>query len=121
MLAQTLQVLNEMSGRIDFEIAYLADMGSTPSAASLVGQNDLVDRWVKITPVLWNASRPGPTMKIHSGATARIAGAFPIDLLGIADGEHAALERLDVREHPQLFGEKEFRYYIRASLVPVRV
>jgi hypothetical protein len=45
-------------------------------------------------------------MKIHSGAPVRIAGAFPIDLVGIADGEHSALERLDTREHPHLFGAK---------------
>jgi hypothetical protein len=113
MLAQTLQVLNEMSGRTDLEIAYLADMRPTPSAASLVGQNDSVDCWVKITPVLWNASRAGPTVKVHSGTAVRIAGAFPIDLLGIADGEHAAFERLNVWKHPQLFGEREFLYYIR--------
>jgi hypothetical protein len=35
-------------------------------------------------------------MKIYNGATVRIAGAFPMDLLGIADGEHPAVERLDV-------------------------
>jgi hypothetical protein len=46
-------------------------------------------------------------MKIHGGAPVRIAGAFPIDLLGIADGEHAALERLDARKHPRFFGAKE--------------
>jgi hypothetical protein len=38
-------------------------------------------------------------MEVHGGTTVRIAGAFPIDLLGIADGEHPALEGLDVREH----------------------
>jgi hypothetical protein len=47
-------------------------------------------------------------MKIHHGTTVRITGAFPIDLLGIADGQHPALEGLDVREHPPLFGAKEF-------------
>jgi hypothetical protein len=47
-------------------------------------------------------------MKIERGATVRITGAFPIDLLGVADREHPTLEGLDVREHPQLFGAPEF-------------
>jgi hypothetical protein len=45
-------------------------------------------------------------MKIHSGTTVGITGAFPIDLLGIADGKHPTFEGLDLREHPQLFGAK---------------
>jgi hypothetical protein len=46
-------------------------------------------------------------MKIHGRATVRITGAFPIDLLRIAHGEHPGLERLDIGEHPQLFGAEE--------------
>ena len=91
--------MNKMSGRIDFEIGYLSDVRPAASAPSLVGQDNFVDPWVEIAPVLWNASRAGPTMKIHGGTTVRIARAFPIDLLGIADGEHPGLEGLDVREH----------------------
>jgi len=37
MLAQTLQIFNEMSGRIDFEITFFPDAGPTLPAASLIG------------------------------------------------------------------------------------
>ena len=48
-------------------------------------------------------------MKVYDGTPIGIATAFPIDLLEIADVEHSAFERLNIREHPRSFDARTSR------------
>ena len=93
-LAQPLDVGDQMPGGVGVE----RGVGRRLSAAALVEQDDVVELRVEQPPVLWRDAAAGAAMQEHRRLGALGAGALPIDLVAVADIEHAGRVRLRSRD-----------------------
>ena len=83
-------------------------MGRAAPAVALVEENDPVRGRIEQPPHARRASAAGPAVENHRRLAARIAAGLPVDVVPVADVEHAAVVRLDLREpvHGQSVGSR---------------
>src|SRR5271156_6431092 len=72
-------------------------MRCAPAAAALIEQDDAIGFWIEESSPTWPAARAGTSMKDDRWLSSRVASHVPIDMVPVADVEHAAIEGFNVR------------------------
>ena len=97
MRAQSFEIGHQMPRGVDGQVGAVRDMRDAATAATLVDQDDPVDRRVEHPPVGRVGAASGAAVHEHHGRAVRAAGALPVQLLAVAHVEHPRLVRLDLR------------------------
>ena len=95
--AQSLEIGHQMPRGVDGQVGAVRDMRDAATAATLVDQDDPVDRRIEHPPVGRVGASSGPAVHEHDRRAVRAAGALPVQLLAVAHVEHPRLMRFDLR------------------------
>jgi hypothetical protein len=94
--AQPLDVGEQMRSRVAGQIdSRVAGVGCTAPAAALVEQHDVIGVGVEQAPPPRRRARLGTSVQHDRRLAVRVPDLLPIDVVAVADGEHARGERLD--------------------------
>ena len=95
---QSLQVGEEVLGRVGAEIGVrVARVGTAPTAAALIEENDPVGGGIEVAPQTGRAAGARSAVEDDGGLAGRVTAGLPIHLVAVPDVEHAVLVRFDLR------------------------
>jgi hypothetical protein len=95
--AQEFQIADEVLGCIRSQVCRsIARVRRASAAATLIEQNDAIGFWVEKSSPTRRAARAGTSVKDDRRLSSRVASHVPIDVVPVADVEHAAIEGFNV-------------------------
>ena len=98
-LPQRFDIGDEVVGRVGAQIGVgVAWQRTAAPGVSLVEEDGLIRIGVEVAASARRESGTGTAVKIHSRNAGRVAAALPVDRMPVADSQHSAVIRLDLRE-----------------------
>jgi hypothetical protein len=100
MLAQLFNVVNEVPSGVCCEVSRrITRVGRAAPTAALVKQYDAVFFRIVISAMVGRTATPRSPVQKNHGPTVRVSALLIVDLVTLANGEHAGGIRFDRREH----------------------
>ena len=95
---QPLDVGGQVRGLVSGKVGLgLARVGTTPAAVSLIEEHDTIRRIIEESAMPRRTSGPRAPVDVQGRFTARIATGLPVDVVAVADIQHAMFVRIYFR------------------------